>query len=111
MSDIPAVTVTQLHDLVASGQRVYLLDVRTEEEFRAERLRFTDDRIPYDSLSFYVERLPRDKSTPIYTFCRAGRRSGIAADFLKSIGYENVYNVAGGILAWKEAGYETVTGE
>ena len=104
------ISVTELHDLVASGTDVYLLDVRTLPEVEAERLAFTDQTIPYDSLEAYRDRLPADRSTTIYTFCRSGRRSSIAAGTLREMGYTNVINVDGGILAWKEAGYGVVSG-
>lgn len=36
-----------------------------------------------------------DKSTPIYCYCRSGARSGAAVQFLKSIGFDEVYNLGG----------------
>jgi len=106
---IPAVTVKTLHELSESGLEFYLLDVRTVEEYEQGHLTFADALIPHDQLDQQVARLPADKRTLIYCFCRAGRRSAIATKYLRSIGYERAYNVTGGILAWIEAGYETST--
>ncbi len=105
------ISVEELRRLSESDQELFLLDVRTESEFTAERLSFADERIPFDSLTDNLGRLPSDKGTPIYLFCRSGRRSGIAAGFLRSAGYTQVYNVDGGIIAWKAAGFETVSGQ
>jgi|WetSurMetagenome_2_1015567.scaffolds.fasta_scaffold417053_2 rhodanese-related sulfurtransferase len=105
------VTVEELRRLAQSEQELFLLDVRTEPEFLTERLSFADARIPFDSLADNLARLPADKAMPIYTFCRSGRRSDIAAGFLRSAGYTRVYNVDGGIVAWKAAGFETVSGQ
>jgi rhodanese-related sulfurtransferase len=104
---IPAVTVKSLHELSQSGQKFYLLDVRTTQEYEQGHLTFTNALIPYDQLEQQVVKLPADKQTPIYCFCRAGRRSAFSTKFLRSIGYEKAFNVSGGILAWIDAGYET----
>jgi rhodanese-related sulfurtransferase len=107
---IPGVTVHQLREMALSGRTLYVLDVRTEEEFLAERISLVSDNISHDCISSNWARLPKDASTEIYTFCRAGRRSLLAAHYLKSIGYQRVYNVEGGIIAWKSAGFETISG-
>ncbi len=106
-----AIDVHELLRLFEKGEARFVLDVRTPEEYSSERLSFADTLIPVDALKTEVGKLPIDKALPIYTFCRAGRRSAVAANFLVSIGYENVYNVTGGILAWKQAGYVTISGE
>ncbi len=102
------VTVEQLHQMVQNGQRVFLLDVRTAQEFAADRLPFANLRIPFDSLAQNRDRLP-DTSVTIYAFCRTGRRSGIAVKRLTKLGYHHLVNVEGGITAWKKAGYPTVS--
>jgi rhodanese-related sulfurtransferase len=107
---IPAVTVLELRQLVDAGEDIYLLDVRRDSEFVAERLTFTDLRVTHDSLEFNLDRLPLDKTTGIYCFCRGGVRSARAASYLLSIGYTKVYNVTGGMLAWKENDFETLSG-
>lgn len=108
---IPAVTVEQLHQKVLAGEDLFLLDVRTIPEYESERLSFTDDLIAYEQVPDSLGQLPEDKSTPIYLFCRSGRRSGIVTQFLREKGYSNAFNVAGGIVAWKAAGYETISGK
>ncbi|UCG62206.1 MAG: rhodanese-like domain-containing protein [Candidatus Zixiibacteriota bacterium] len=106
----PAISTTELRQLVDSGEDIFLLDVRRDSEYIAERLSFTDLRITHDSLKAHLESLPPDKTTPIYCFCRGGVRSDHAARYLISIGYKNVLNVSRGMLAWKENGFETVSG-
>jgi len=104
------ISIQDLKSEFDAGKQFYLLDVRTMPEFEDNRLSFSDDLIPYDSLEFNKDKLPQDKETVIYLFCRSSRRSGIATDYLRSIGYKNSYNVLGGIIAWQEAGFETVSG-
>lgn len=110
-STVAEITVTELAEKAEQNQQFYLLDVRTQREYEAGHLAFADDLIPYDSLSHYVEKLPSDKETTIYCFCRSGRRSGIASEYLNSLGYKNVFNVKGGIIAWQNAGYKIVSGQ
>ncbi|MDH4158069.1 MAG: rhodanese-like domain-containing protein [candidate division Zixibacteria bacterium] len=107
----PSITVAELHAKVASGADFFLLDVRTGPEFLDERLAFTDLRIPFDSVAGKLDLLPEDKNTVIYSFCRGGRRSAISTNYLRSVGYSHAFNVAGGIMAWKEAGYKTISGQ
>lgn len=109
--NIPEITVQQLHEKAAGDEQFFLLDVRTIQEYREAHLSFTDVLIPYDSVPSFLQKLPADKQTPIYAFCRSGRRSGIVTQYLREKGYANVFNVAGGIVAWRAAGYETRSGE
>ena len=106
----PTITVEKLHTIAESGRDIFVLDVRTMPEFENERLKFADDLIPYTSLEKSLDMLPQDKTAEMYMFCRTGRRSKIATDLLVSMGYTNVYNVEGGIVAWKASGYEIATG-
>lgn len=48
-----------------------------------------------------------DKSTELILYCGGGFRSALAADMLQKMGYANVYSMAGGWKAWKDAGAPT----
>jgi len=48
-----------------------------------------------------------DKSTELILYCGGGYRSALAADALGQMGYTNVYSMAGGWKAWREAGAPT----
>ena len=109
--DPTEITVNQLKAAADSGKDFFLIDVRTEPEFVAAHLPFTDVQIDYRDLPSMMQYLPKDTAATVYLFCRSGRRSGIATDFLRKHGYFNAYNVKGGILAWDKAGYPTDTGE
>lgn len=51
-----------------------------------------------------------DKSKPIMVMCQAGKRGAAAADKLRALGFSDVRNLEGGILAWKSAGLPCATG-
>ncbi len=99
------VTVQFLKAEFDAGKEFYLLDVRTSPEYNNAHLSFTDNLIPYDSMHLYLDKIPQDKETTMYIFCRSSRRSGIATTYLRSLGYKNAFNVTGGIIAWVDAGY------
>jgi phage shock protein E len=61
--------------------------------------------LPFDELETYVDILPRDKNTEILVYCRSGRMSTLSAETLVKLGYTNVKNLAGGMIAWEGAGY------
>jgi len=103
-TDSTEITVTQLKAAADSSKDFFLVDVRTEPEYVAGHVPFTDALIDYRELPSMMEYLPKDTTATIYCFCRSGRRSGIATDYLRKQGYVNAYNVKGGIIAWTEAG-------
>ncbi|HEY9641450.1 MAG TPA: rhodanese-like domain-containing protein [Coleofasciculaceae cyanobacterium] len=57
-------------------------------------------------------RILRDiaKDQPIALTCLSGQRSAIAAQWLVTQGYRQVYNLQGGLLAWQSAGYAVQRG-
>lgn len=52
-----------------------------------------------------IKELPSATDLPIYLMCRSGARSVLAAASLQLMGYQNVYSVAGGFMAWQEQGF------
>jgi molybdopterin/thiamine biosynthesis adenylyltransferase/rhodanese-related sulfurtransferase len=79
------------------GEHIELLDVRTLQEHRAMRL-LNDLHIPLDELSRRTSEIDRAKKIVIY--CRSGIRSRKAVRLLREAGFEQVYNLSGGIMAW-----------
>lgn len=72
----------------------YVIDVRTVEEWNAGHIEGAA-LVPYESIGAKIAGLVPDKDAPIALYCRSGRRSGIALDALRKLGYTNVVNYGG----------------
>lgn len=68
----------------------------------------TDLSIAYDQITDPVNlaQLPVDKNAKIVLYCRSGRMSEIAAEALVSQGYTNIWDLAGGMMEWEQAGFD-----
>lgn len=96
-SSIHQMTPTELHDLLAGSRPPVLIDVREEEETQFGVIA-NSRLIPMDQLEAEAAKLDPAETYVIY--CRSGRRSQTAAEYLASQGFGNVSNLEGGILAW-----------
>ena len=92
-------------DMMEDGNPFILLDVRTDEEFKENRIEGAILIPDYEIVS-RVEKELVDKDARILIYCRSGRRSALAAKEMINMGYTNVYDF-GGIIDWT---YDTVNG-
>ena len=89
-------------DALLAREDPFLLDVHVPSE---GYLAGTDARIPYTAVAARVDELPSDRDARIVVYCMTGRMSDVAAGELVRLGYRNVLNLAGGMVAWGAAGY------
>lgn len=66
----------------------------------------TDLFIPYDEVEAHLDKLPADRDARIVLYCRSGSMSATAARELVQRGYTDVWNLDGGMIAWRAAGHE-----
>lgn len=64
----------------------------------------TDLSIAYNEIDQNLDKLPADKSAKIVLYCRSDRMSRMAAETLVGLGYTNIWNLDGGMVAWEQAG-------
>ena len=83
-----------------SDENAVILDVRTEMEFNEG---FISNAINYDfhqGAGFVADLETLDKSKNYYVYCRSGARSASACAIMNELGFENAYNLLGGIIEW-----------
>ncbi len=94
------ISIEQAHQKYEEG--VFVLDVRTPaewEDFHAPNTTL----IPLNELESRLAEVPKDQE--VVVICRSGNRSQAGRDILRQAGYEQVSSVAGGLNAWRNAGY------
>ncbi len=79
-----------------------VLDVRENKEYQSGHI-LNSIHIPQSALAKRITELEKYKSRPIIVGCRSGSRSAFACGLLKKQGFENVYNLSGGVMAWQNA--------
>jgi rhodanese-related sulfurtransferase len=97
--------VSQLSTLEATrliNDDALVLDVREDSEWAAGHIPGAR-HIPLGRLSGKIAELEKLKDKTIVISCRSGHRSARACAMLKKAGFENVHNLAGGIIAWEQA--------
>ena len=90
----------ELHEKVEKDPKAILIDCREQEEWDEKHV----DGFTLIPLSCFEQSLGvlQDKDAEIHIMCRSGKRSMNACMFLEENGYNNLYNVDGGILRWVE---------
>lgn len=100
------VTIEKGEELIA--EKVQLLDVRTEEEWNEGHLKgAVRADVTEKDFETAVKKVT-DPTKPVLVYCRSGGRSARAAKQLEKLGYKVVYDLKGGITAWKKAKKEVV---
>jgi rhodanese-related sulfurtransferase len=103
--------INQLGTLEATrliNEDALVLDVREDKEWAAGHIP-NARHIPLGALSSRLNELEKFKGKPIVVNCRSGHRSNRACAMLKKSGFENVHNLAGGIIAWEKASLPITT--
>jgi len=97
--DVPTVTVQELNEARQTKAPHFLLDVREPAEYAVGRIEGSKF-IPLGELESRLAELPRDQR--ILVHCKAGGRSAKAVGLLRQHGFNDAWNVAGGIIAWSK---------
>ncbi len=83
-----------------------VLDVREANEFESGHI-INALHISVGTLTNHLAKLDKHRQQPIVVGCASGNRSSQACRILKKNGFEKVYNLKGGMLAWQSAGLPT----
>ena len=95
------IDVSTLKNKIDSGEALNLVDVREVSEH--DEFNIGGILLPLGNIRVgEIDSIEHLKQNEIFLYCRSGNRSGQAALILESMGFTNVTNVVGGMLAWNE---------
>lgn len=100
MNEVGPQQATMLHN----QRDAVLLDLRETKDYSGGRLPKAV-HLPLSQLSTRVGELAKFQGKPIIAYCDRGNRSRMAGRSLKKAGHAEIYSLAGGIEAWKTAGF------
>lgn len=93
-----------------SNPELVFIDVRSVREYDEGHLERALN-IPVETAVFRPEMEKLDRGMNYVLYCRSGNRARDARDIMRSMGFEKVTVMTGGILAWERAGFRTVRDE
>ncbi len=98
---VKPLSVKDAQALIAKAPNLYILDVRTPDEYRQARMK-NSVLIPVNDLERRLNEVPRNR--PVLVICAVGARSKQASEFLVAQGYKEVYHLNDGLVGWYRAG-------
>jgi len=100
---IKEIETTELAELKEQGSAVRVIDVRQPAELQSGVIPGAEG-LPMHTIPLRMSELERD--VKLILVCRSGARSAQACMYLMQQGYENVFNLRGGMMAWHGNGHE-----
>ena len=101
------ISAPQFETYIKEKQNALILDVRTPGEI-AEGYLEGAVNIDFSDAEFKNNIQKLDKSKPVLVYCRSGRRSATTMNYMRDMGFAEVYNLDGGIIAWTKAGFSII---
>lgn len=94
---VKSINVKQLNSLIKENANIQIVDVREAYEYDIANLQ--GELMPKSEVTNYIQKIAKDKQVVVH--CRSGKRSSDVIELLQEkYGFENLYNLEGGILAW-----------
>jgi rhodanese-related sulfurtransferase len=94
------ISVEELKKRIDSGEKLNIVDVREPNEH--EDFNIGGKLVPLGEIrSMQIDELEDLKDQEVIVYCRSGNRSGQAAMLLETMGFSNIKNLTGGMLAWE----------
>ncbi len=98
MKSVGPLQATQL----SNRENAIFLDIRDDAEYRTGHIPDAI-HIPLKQLPERIKELEKHRGSPVITYCRSGNRSTATGGILKKHGFESVYNLGGGLMAWQKS--------
>lgn len=90
---------TEAYDLMQENPGPVVIDVRTPEEYEVGRLEGATN-LDYYSYGFRDDLNTLDKNSTYIIYCRSGYRGRVALEMMAALGFKDVHNISGGMIAW-----------
>lgn len=100
-SNVKVINSEELKTLL-KNDKVQFVDVRTIKEFKENHIKGAKNVVYDKDFEQKVSQLDKDK--PVVVYCRSGRRSAASAKILEQNGFNEIYDLDGGILKWMSEG-------
>ncbi|MFL2547774.1 MAG: rhodanese-like domain-containing protein [Gammaproteobacteria bacterium] len=98
-------SVAQLQKAISkSDHKPVLLDVRTQSEYNDGHIQDAIN-IPHDQILKEPQLVSAYKDSQVVVFCRSGVRAGKVIEMLEGLGFKEIIDIDGDMLAWNEAGH------
>lgn len=94
---------TKTYKTLAQEEDVYVIDVRTPDEVNAGYILESDYFFNYYDANFKANVAELDTTKTYIVYCRSGKRSTAALQYMASQGFTHLYELGGGILSWQDA--------
>lgn len=95
------ITVEALKAKIDTGDQIHLVDVREPHEHADFNI--GGILLPLGQVqTMQVDAIEDLKNQEVFVYCRSGNRSGQACLILETMGFTNLINVSGGMLAWQD---------
>lgn len=103
-SNVKEIDATQLAEWMKESTKAFrIIDVREQMEIAQGSIPGAEP-MPMSSIGARLPELKQDEE--LVFICRSGARSGQVVSYLAQNGFENVYNLRGGVLGWAQNGFE-----
>jgi thioredoxin len=97
---LQTIPVNQYYELVKNPATIQMVDVRTPDEFNKGHINGAVN-IDYNNDNFETEIAKLDTNKTTFIYCLSGGRSASAMEKMSKIGYDTIYNLGKGMLAWE----------
>lgn len=99
-SNIKTISAASLKQFIDSGVKLQLIDVRTKAEHQKQNIKESLNIDVFNPDFEYLCESKVNPSKPVLLYCRSGQRSMNAARKLEKIGFQDIYNLRGGMISW-----------
>jgi len=100
--EVKKLTATEFSDKIKKSENATILDVRSADEYKEGHISDSKN-IDWNSSEFKSQATALDKSKPLFVYCLSGARSAAAAEYFSKNGFNQIYELDGGMLKWRTA--------